>query len=733
MRCLPALFSLLAANLVCPDFVRSSAAQTAPAGSTGDAAPSAAVQLEEITVDGNRARGVTQPLGARPAQPENLPVQVQQAVTVIDRAEIERTNAAGTLDLLHDVPSLSINRAGGINGTVFLRGLNTNDFRVPMFIDGDRFRGRNTLQLMLVSPFEIERIEVVRGGAAYMYGSDVLGGAINIVTRRPHGNPNGPWRITGGDTFLMYNTNGNGLQAGGSVTAMGDGFDLTLSANGRLSDDYHSGDGVIGNSDYRTGGGGIVLGYAPSDNQRVEAAFRMASVTDGRANAQPAYPLLTNRDATIQVYTGRVSYTGDFTEGPFSRVEASLYRNEFFTKITNDNRVNPLQETNARSYVLGPAVWGGRVAGTIPWQDTSTTIGLDFIRESRPGSEASSTVTRRNAAGNVTSVTENSRKPTGPDATQLNIGAFANSSWNPIPQWTLTGAGRFDWVLSDVDTSPLASPNLRPAFEAAQNTTATATTGNIGLAYRPIDMLELTGSIGTSFRYPVTMEMFAQGLTGTTYTIPNPDLKPEYGINYEAGARLNLRDATIRMTAFYSSYRDLILSVPTTYMGYNATQRQNVGEAEIAGIEMDWRWQFTPSWNLFGSASALRATNTTTDKPLPYIAPFSGRIGLQYALPERGMAFTGTVDWGVAKTRIDTAQEFETGGYAILNLGAEFQLNQMISPRLGNTTLVMNLNNLLNTSYRTAAAAANTRYPEGPTNPLLEPGRSFTVSLHTRF
>ena len=706
----------------------------------GTPAPDAAVpatapvQLDELVVRGDGAGwGEIRPLGPRP--PEMLlPHAPAQSTSVVDRAEIERSNPAGTLELLREVPGVSINRAGGINGTVFLRGLNTNDWRVPMFIDGDRFRGRNTLQLMLLSPDEIERIEVIRGPASSMYGSDALGGLVNFVTRRPAGDPFAPsFRFTGGDSFLMYGTNGNAMQSGLGVEGAGAGFDMRLGLSGRQADDYHSPEGRVGNSDYQTGNASLVVGYNPDAQQRVELALRAVSVTDGRAGTQPAYPASTQREATLQLYTGRLGYSGTFDSGLFRTVEASLYRNEFYTKLTNQNRATARQVTDTNSYVIGPTIWGGRVAGMIPWWNTRTTVGMDFVTENRPGSDSSSVVTRTNAAGQVTSVTATPRRKSGPDAQQFDIGTFANTVWDVAPAWTVTAGGRFDWVVSDVAQSPLASANLLPAFQQAQSVTDTATTGSAGLSYRPFQILELVGTVGTSFRYPVTSELFSQGLSGSTYTIPNPDLEPERGINYEGGVRFHLADATIGMTGFYSKFENFLLNVPTSYMGYAATQRQNVGDAEITGAEADWRWQVAPSWNVFGNVTALRATNTTTHTPLPYIAPLSGRAGLQYALAEQGLAFTGTLDWGAAKTRIDTSQEYKTDGYAIVNLSAEMRLDRLVSPSLGNTTLVLTANNVLDTAYRSAATAANTSYRESLSNPLLEPGRGFTVALRNRF
>lgn len=153
------------------------------------AAPAAAADVPQlpsiqVTADGQPDDGRLRPMGATPP-PASIDHSVTQPVSVVDSQDIDRLNTMSTLDLLGRVPNATVSRSGGIAGTLFLRGLNTNDMRVPMFIDGDRFRGRNTLQFMLISPTEIEQVEVVRGPNSSRFGSDGLGGLVNFVTGGP--------------------------------------------------------------------------------------------------------------------------------------------------------------------------------------------------------------------------------------------------------------------------------------------------------------------------------------------------------------------------------------------------------------------------------------------------------------------------------------------------------------------------------------------------------------------
>jgi outer membrane receptor protein involved in Fe transport len=139
------------------------------------AAPQPAPATSTNTTSG-RAAEIVGPLGGQYPKPESLH-QATQSITVVDRKEIELTDPTSTLDILAGVPGVSIARSGGIGGQIYLRGFSSNNMRSPLYIDGDRLHGRNTLQYQYFAPEEIERVEVIRGPASVLYGSDALTGS----------------------------------------------------------------------------------------------------------------------------------------------------------------------------------------------------------------------------------------------------------------------------------------------------------------------------------------------------------------------------------------------------------------------------------------------------------------------------------------------------------------------------------------------------------------------------
>ncbi|MCP9628562.1 TonB-dependent receptor [Rhodopseudomonas palustris] len=675
---------------------------------------------------GSRALG---PLGGKLPQ-AGIPHPAQQSITVVERAQIEQTSPTSLLDILQSVPGVSIARAGGVGGQIYLRGFSSNNWRSPMYIDGDRFRGRNTLQLNYFAPEEIERVEVVRGPASVVYGSEAMTGLVNVVTRRPAVDPFGPWRLAHGGFSAGYSSVDNGFSTYEWAQAAGLGFDVLGGVSYRKGGNYHTSAGPALNSDYESIGGNFRLGWSPNRDQRFELTLREYWEEDGRAGGvggAPGWPYMKVRQQPNQVHMAKLSYAGDFTDNLVQHVEGSFYANYFDTKVATVNTATPGVVTSSVSHVGGPLVIGGRAQGVIPWEPAAwglvkTTFGIDGFQEWRPGS--SSWSLRQTA----TSSTFTPEAKTGPDNTQANAGAFMLHEWTANRLLTLSAGGRYDWFNTTTDLSPVSSARALAVLRQNSDVTATAPTGSVGATVHVTPMLDLLASVGTSYRYPTNSELFAFSAT----SIPNPELKPETGLTYEGGFQLNFPAATLKVTAFDSHYANFLQTAFVNYNGASVTQSQNVGHATVNGVEAEWRWQLTPSVNLNGNAAWLQATNTDTDKPLPFIAPWKGRFGVQYAPLGSGYSLGAAVDWAGAKSRIDTAQEYPTAGYAVPSLYASFDLGILVSRRLGDTKLHVSLQNIFDTRYVSAATYVNRSYPSSMYNPLLEPGRNFTARLtHT--
>ena len=669
------------------------------------------------------------PIGAAPER-TTLDTNTAQHATVIDADELNRISALNTLDVLERAPGVTVNRTGGLDGTIVLRGQNSNSFRVPMFIDGDRFRGRPAFQFMMVSPAELEQVELIRGPASVRYGSDGMSGLVNFVTKKPKGTLGEQFTFQGGEADVTYRSNGNALQSNVSMEAAGNQFDLRVYGSARNAGNYDSPLGEVRNTDYQTTSGGIALGYMPNAQERYELSYRYGAIKDGSANATTTATNFSRREP-LTIHQLRLGYEGHFSDSWVRRVKASLYGNAFDSMLDSYSQKDN-KNTLATSHIRGPNIVGGSISFELPTvHDIDTKFGMEFAHDRWLGNESASVVTNATTGAPISN---SALKRSGRSMTQSNFGSFVLSEWKVTPRWKLTGGARWDYYLTDTEVNFYNNnQTLRQALEAGRNTSTTALTGSIGSSYFVTDTVEVTGSYGSGFHMPWHSEMFNASYSDGKYTIPNPALKPEYATTAEIGTRLHLDNAYVDVSAYRTMYRDYIGTAKSTTDTLNdTTQNINIGKVRVQGIDASAKWQLNDHWNLHGNIAYVHGTDRITDKPLEGLAPWTGAVGAQYVGAGNAWAVTGEVQFAKGQTHYNASKEHPTAGYGVVNLYGQLQLD-----KLGfggkNTQLVMGVTNLFDTTYRSASTSSVPTSAFSQLNPLVNPGRSVNLTLRTKF
>ncbi len=652
-----------------------------------------------------------------------------RSASVVTGFDIERLQAPTVLEILRELPGISIAPDGGLGGQVVIRGFSTQGFRAPLFLDGDRVRGRNTLEYNLFNPDQIERVEVVRGPASSLYGTDSFGGIINIITKRASGDPNGPFRFTDNEISLNYATvndrHGGRLQLG----AVGRGFDLLIGGNFQRAYDYDTPQGKIVNSGYEAPSFDGVLGYTFAPGHRVEINGRWSDIYRERGGGQFGAPGASNPPGSLQrrqtdrelkeIYT-RIAYSGEsLFGGLLTDVDATVYRRDL------DTTVNVVPNTNGTAFVdvfvVGPTVWGGHYNGSIGLpNDLVATLGADWYFEDR--------------AGSLRSVRGGPRTQTAPDSEQLAIGGFMLLEWQATSRLKLDGSVRVDRIRTSLDTSFITDPQTRDLFEDAGDRKNTPVTGSVGALVDVTPWASLFANFSTAFRAPSVTELTAVGTgVATTFRVPNPTIEPERARNYEAGLRLRTDLVDVDLVGFVNDLENLInRNAPTTFNGEPAVQIQNIGKATLSGIESRIAVMPSPDWLLRVNFTHTRGTDDLTGQPLPQIMPLNGFAGLRYQPLDQGYYLEAAVDWATAKDRVFAGSERPREGYYAVNLYAGVELDEVL-PNGPDASINLSLTNLTNESYSLPTTPENINFGISPSNPLIQPGRNFQIGVSYRF
>lgn len=275
--------------------------------SSAQAQSPAASALKEVVVTATR---VAQPLADLLAD-----------VSVVERAQIERSGASGLADLLARLPGVEYQRNGGPGGTtgVFLRGAESRFTAV--YIDGVRIDSQATggASWEGIALAQIERIEVLRGPAAAVYGSDALAGVVQIFTRRGEAGSS-PFVAAGLGSYGTHR-----IEAG--LSGAEAGFDYALSLADERSEGFNARPVPTQNPDldgYQSRSASLKLGW------QINAAQRLGlSYLGNDLNSQYDSGLTTDDRNQRQLQTLGLNWQAQWTNAWSTRLSLSRSRDRY--------------------------------------------------------------------------------------------------------------------------------------------------------------------------------------------------------------------------------------------------------------------------------------------------------------------------------------------------------------------------------------------------------------------
>jgi vitamin B12 transporter len=633
-----------AAPLLLLSLTAASPALSQAATETRGAAP--APTALEVTVTANR-----------------LPTAIQRTgsvITVIPRAEIDRSNPTSLVDVLRNVPGVTLTESGGpgANGDIRLRGANPNHTLV--LIDGvrvnDPAQASGEFDTGIIAPSLIDRIEVLRGPQSALYGSDAIGGVVNIITRRGRGQPTFSLGVEAG-SYGTVSTVGSGAGTIGpwsfafSGTAQrSDGFSRYGYRIGRLADAFNI-DGVRGGKLEADGftrfGGYGRLGYDTGAGFRFEAS---ALAIESRSKTDASPPAITGFTSTALPDTAGTA---------FRRLTQATARAELDTWDGAVTHALQLYAARTAREFVGSGL-RRNAAGTLRFSESAS----EFIGE-RIGAEYQATI-RLQQFGSLVA---------GARVERENADTFAaNRLPTPGPrlrnvaaeQDTLSAFGLWQAPIGERLTVSLGARHEKVS-DIQGFTTWRATA-----AYRiPESGTVLRASAGTGAKAPTLFQRFA--VVGT------PDLKPEFSTGFDAGFDQSLLDGRIRLslTAFHNNIRNLIQFSNTAGCLAQTAPRCyfNVDRAVTSGLEASARAEILPGML---SASAvytyLHAKDEATNRTLARRPLHSGRLALQWTpLPQLMIEPSVTL----VSERFSGANELDRlAPFARFDVAASYQINE---------------------------------------------------------
>lgn len=478
---------------------------------------------------------------------------LSQTVSVVNRDKIEQTMQPSLLPVLNEqIPGLFTTArgimgygvSGGAAGGISLRGLSGGSARMMVLIDGHpQYAGifghpvADAYQTLLA-----DRVEVLRGPASVLYGSNAMGGVINIVTRQPEGDGLRGRFHTGYGSYNTLETEAGAMLKSGRFSA-------------NVSASYNRTDGHRENMGFSQYGGYAKLGYHFTDNWQLLADLDLTHF-DASCPGPVSAPLI---DADQGITRGMTSLSVRNDYGKTSGALSFFYnwgRHSIGDGHTADVIIIDPYTFESYDDMMGVSLYQSAVL----FEGNRTTVGADWFR-------------------------------------------YGGKAWNDYqmqPHKDLVDkhetelAAYFDFR-QHIGSVLTLNAGLRADHHSRIGTEWVPQAG--AAAHLP-HHIEVKASVAKGFRYPILREMYM-------FPPQNPDLKPESSWNYELAISQKLLGGRLSygVNLFHIDAKNIILTLPNPSGA--GKLNQNSGELHNSGAEIQAAWRISRAWSVNANYSYL--------------------------------------------------------------------------------------------------------------------------------
>lgn len=658
----------------------------------------------------------------------NLPYAAER----IPGAALRREQMAATLpEALAETPGVLVQQTAHGQGSPFLRGF--TGFRTVALVDGIRlnnstFRDGPNQYWSTVDALAVERLEVVKGPASVMYGSDAIGGAVNALMRGPRYGFDESVLWSGATYYRFGSAERAHLGRGEFGAAERDHWGFALGFSAKTFGDVQGGEAVgrQAHTGYDQWDADAKAEYFFSSSTKLTLAYQRTEQDDVERTHRTIYGLTWEGlargtdlqhtfDQRRQLTYARLAHSTE--RGDEFAATVSWQVQDEFQFVERGNRTR--QENEVDVDTLGVAL-----QGVSPSQLGKWTYGIEHYRDF-----VGSAQRNYNAAGALTSI--GIQGPVADDATYDLLGVYVQDEIPLAERLSFTLGGRFDWAQADAGRvrDPVTGNPTSYQDDWANGV------GSGRLLWHPdeSERWSLYTGAAQGFRSPNLSDLtrFDIARSGELETAAF-GLEPEKFMTAEVGAKTVQKNWEAGVAYYHTLIDDLIVRTPTGNVvgGANEVTKRNASEGWLHGIELSGRVFVGGGFALFGHGawqegeadSFPASTASSVRAPLSRMHPLMGLAGLRWDAFRTG--FFAEV-FGQAAAKQDRLSPNDQGdtqrippggtrGWATLNFRAGYDWK-------GKLYLTAALENALNEDYRLHGSGYN------------QPGRNFKLGAEYRF
>ena len=523
---------------------------------------------------------------------------IPASIGIISSEQIQNLPALTADELLSIIPGINTTRHFGIfykTGDVTMRGLNRN-VHTLLLIDGIPLSiiDGGATNWNRVDPNEIEKIEVIKGPNSSLYGSNAMGGVVNIISKKDLK----PFKGTAALFYGTYGTLGGSLGLRGSRIKNDKGWYWSINGKIRKSDGYIvTPDSIRDSTDVRAYlreyHAWMSTGYSFNKKNNIELQYDFSD--DTRGIGKKIFESDGNFDHYLNHFI-QARYRGSVGNVNISAVAF------FKTELLNNQKESMKQNGsyiffNNNSYSNDKGVWCN---ATFPvFINHKITLGFD----SKLGVSSSSDIYHTS--------TDTIRIDGNMDYYGLYIQDDFPILKNKIK--AIIGA-RYDNVKFYNGNLTIKEPSVNslymlPYLNTYENKNWNALSPKAGILFDIFKNANFYISISKGFRSSTLTDLCKTGDVNKGFKLANPLLKPEYIQNIELGTNLNfMKNLNIEAVIFYSVGKDFQYFVGTGDSLYTTKtkmqpvlKRENIGKVEMYGLELGVNYIVKKNMSLFGN------------------------------------------------------------------------------------------------------------------------------------
>jgi outer membrane receptor protein involved in Fe transport len=543
------------------------------------------------------------------------------------------------------------------------------------------FRYGPNQYLCTVDQLMVQRMEVVRGAGSVLYGSDAMGGVINVLTKSPE--------------YAV-----EGFKAGGNIYGkwMSSDMEKTGRAEINLADKKFAFSGGFTYKDFGDiDAGGDIGVQSPTAYQEYAGDAKLKVKLDDNYELIFAYQYDKQKDVPRydKIISGYTLYNFDpqIRQLGYARLK-SAYKNKWFKQISYTGSFNQSDETRRLQKEGSEKLttendkvntFGGTVeVNSSPSGNWHFTSGIEYYHD-KVYSDKTET------EGGV-STTKRGYYPDG--ATSASMAIYTSHTLD-LNKFSFVLGGRFNTYNIEAKDDAFGDVNVQP----------NALVGSLSAIYHLGEHYNIIGSVYSAFRAPNISDLSSFGTFNYGIEVPNPALDPEKSLNFELGVKAKHEKFSGSLFLYRSQLKNLIARTEAQYNGQDSIdgekvfRKENFAEAYIQGIEAEMQYELISWLSAYGNITYTYGENVSDEEPMSRIPPLNGKIGLYYKCncgfwSRLELLSAGDQDrLSVGDIKDSRIPDGGTPGWNVLNLYAGYNWKRF--------SLSAGLNNIFDEGYRT--------------------------------